>query len=180
MKKLLSILIVAATFISIQAALAAPGDTTQVKDGGANGAFSTIQAAVDATNDGGVVVVHPKDFNVPYIENIVIAKNLTLMCSTADSNFIVDGNIDMTNAADREVTITGVTIEAGHDIGTNGSGLSTSANTAKLNVTNCVLIEGDIRVEYQWLPTNGRRRLTASRTNIFSLRNSFRLPCRCR
>ena len=50
-------------------------------DGGQGGAFPTINAAITAASAGDRILIYPKSGGSPYTENIVINKNLQLLCA---------------------------------------------------------------------------------------------------
>lgn len=99
----------------------APGDTVQVKEGGAGDAYETTQAAINAANENGIVVVYPKNLNVPYIENINLNKSLTLMCANIGGYFHLDGTVTVTLAIGRKVHTTGMRVLNGNNIAPSAS-----------------------------------------------------------
>ncbi len=66
-----------------------------VRENGLGGAYSTIQAALDASVDGDRVIVFNKAGDVPYVENITISKNITLMGLDKDNKAIINGSITL-------------------------------------------------------------------------------------
>lgn len=127
---------------AISMTYAAPGDTVQVTEGGGGGAYATIQAAIDAANENGVVVVHPKNSNVPYIENINLNKSLTLMCANIGQYFHLQGDVTVTPAVGRKIHMTGMRITGNGNISASTS--SPVGARCQVNIHNCVLEGGDI------------------------------------
>jgi len=76
-------------------------NTLYVEPGGAGGAFTSITAAVNAANPSGgdVIQVFPQNGGSAYVENVVITKNLTLMTAVQGQQYVINGTIEIVNAA---------------------------------------------------------------------------------
>lgn len=107
-----------------------------VRDGGAGGAFSTISAAVSQASNGDRIIIRPKTGNLPYQENIAIDKSLTFVSEIQGDKYEINGNITITTATDRVVTIQDASLVNTTDIGTI-TNLTNGRMT--VNVINCIV-----------------------------------------
>lgn len=107
-----------------------------VRDAGAGGAFSTISAAVAQASNGDRIIIRPKTGNLPYQENITIDKSLTFVTEIAGDKYEINGNITITTANDRVVTIQDAAMVNGTDIGAGGTTLT---GRMTVNVINCIV-----------------------------------------
>ena len=67
-----------------------------VADGGQGGAFSTITQAITASVANDRILVYPKSGGSPYTENIVINKNIQILCAVEGKYFGVNGAVAIT------------------------------------------------------------------------------------
>jgi len=79
-----------------------------VREFGSGGAHWTITSAIAAASDGDRIIIEPKAGNIPYVENVTIDKSVTLMSETFGVKYILQGNITITPAIGRIVTIKNV------------------------------------------------------------------------
>ncbi|MGC4040657.1 MAG: hypothetical protein QM710_07725 [Flavobacterium sp.] len=75
-----------------------------VRDLGAGGAYATVSDAITAASNGDRIIIRPKSGGIPYVENLVVAKNLTFVSEINFSKYIIQGNIQITPLAGRIVT----------------------------------------------------------------------------
>ena len=105
-----------------------------VRDGGAGGAYATINAAITAANDGDRIIIRPKIGNAPYLETVTINKSLTLLSETNFAKYYVQGAISIVPAVGRVVTINNMYAYQS-DIITSTTTLS--GGRATINLINC-------------------------------------------
>src|SRR4051812_18332262 len=74
--------------------------------GAVAGSHTTIQAAITAAANGDRIVVFSNDLD--YAENLTIGKSLTILCASEKEYFYLTGNISITPANGREITIVGL------------------------------------------------------------------------
>lgn len=115
-----------------------------VADGGQGGAFSTINAAINAAAAGDRILIYPKSGGSPYTENIIINKNLQLLCAEEGKYYGVNGAVNIDGAtmpANGQVTIIGMNLQNG-----NISAISTanSGGKTRVNILGCRLDNGNI------------------------------------
>jgi hypothetical protein len=126
MKKQLLFMAIAGLFTSIVSAA-----DLYVRDLGAGGSYATISAAITAASDGDRIIIRPKASSLPYIENLIIDKSLTLVSEINFSRYVLQGTITISPLAGRVVTL--------HNVSSNFA-LSVSAATTggrtTLNVYN--------------------------------------------
>ncbi|WP_123900042.1 autotransporter outer membrane beta-barrel domain-containing protein [Chryseobacterium bernardetii] len=109
-----------------------------VRNGGAGGAYSTVSAAITAASDGDRIIIQPKINGTAYVENVTINKSLTFVSETNYNKYIIQGNINISPAAGRVVTISSLST------GTTGSynleaNAATSGGRTTINLLNCDL-----------------------------------------
>ena len=80
----------------------------QVNETGANGAYTSITAALAVAVDGDRIFVEPKAGNEPYIENFTITKSVQILCNAESAKFAVQGNISVTPSGVKEISIIGI------------------------------------------------------------------------
>jgi hypothetical protein len=131
MKKQVLFMAVAGLFTS----MASAADLI-VRDAGAGGAFSTISAAVAQSSDGDRIIIRPKVGNLPYQENITVDKSLTFVTEIPGDKYEINGNITITTANDRVVTIQDAAMVNFTDIGAGGAVLT---GRMTVNVINCIV-----------------------------------------
>lgn len=131
MKKQLLFIAIAGLFTSM-----ANAADLIVRDAGAGGTYSTISAAIAAANDGDRIIIRPKVGNLPYQENITIDKSLTFVTEIAGDKYEINGNITITTANDRLVTIQDAALVNTTDIGAGGSVLT---GRMTVNILNCIV-----------------------------------------
>ena len=120
-----------------------------VADGGQGGAFSTITDALNASAAGDRILIYPKSGGSPYTENIVITKNIQLLCAVEGKYFGVNGGVNVDGASmpvNGVVTISGMNLQNG-----NISAISygNSGGKTKVNILGCRLDNGVINFYQQ-------------------------------
>jgi len=128
MKKRLLFIAIAGLFTSMASAA-----DLYVRENGANGAYSTVSAAITAAANGDRIIIKPKNGAAAYVENLTVNKSLTFVSETTYQKYKLQGTIVVTPLAGRVVTIhnadaSSITI----------SGATTGGRTT-LNVFNSIL-----------------------------------------
>lgn len=100
MKKQLLFIAIAGLFANLTSAA-----DLYVRENGANGAYSTITAAITASVNGDRIIIKPKTGGAAYVENLTINKSLTFVSETNFTKYILQGSIAITPLAGRIVTI---------------------------------------------------------------------------
>jgi len=100
MKKQLLFIAIAGLFTSLTSAA-----DLYVRENGANGAYSTVTAAITAAVNGDRIIIKPKTAGAAYVENLTINKSLTFVSETNFEKYNLQGNIEVTPLAGRVVTI---------------------------------------------------------------------------
>ncbi|UUC44097.1 hypothetical protein [Flavobacterium cerinum] len=100
MKKRLLFIAIAGLFT----AMASAADL-YVRENGANGAYSTVSAAITAASNGDRIIIKPKNASAAYVENLTINKSLTFVSETNYQKYKLQGTVVITPLAGRVVTI---------------------------------------------------------------------------
>lgn len=100
MKKKLFFIAIAGLFTSM-----ANAADLYVRATGANGAYTTVSAAITAAANGDRIIIQPKTDGSAYIENLTINKSLTFVSETNYNKYFIRGTININPAAGRVVTI---------------------------------------------------------------------------
>lgn len=100
MKKQLLLIAIAGLFTSM-----ANAADLYVRASGANGAYTTVSAAITAAANGDRIIIQPKTDGSAYIENLTINKSLTFVSETNYNKYFIRGTININPAAGRVVTI---------------------------------------------------------------------------
>lgn len=87
-----------------------------VEEFGAPSSYTSISSAITAATDGDRIIIKNRFGNIPWSENLTVNKSLSLLSGQADSTFLLDGNITIMPADNREVTIIGAEIYNNKDI----------------------------------------------------------------
>ena len=121
-----------------------------VEEFGLAPAYSSIGAAVAAAVDGDRILIKNRTGNIPWVEDITIAKSIELLSYVNDSFFIVQGTYTITPASGREVTIIGMLNHSGGiSAGTNGTGTRT-----EISIFDSHLLSGSLNFNYNALDVN--------------------------
>ena len=121
MKKLL-------TLIALFAIGSAHATDRIVEEWGVSPTYSSIQAAINAAVDGDRILIKNRAGNVPWLEDITIAKSLELLSYDNDVQWVIQGNVLVTAGSNRNITIVGMQNMSG-DLGyTTSSGSSRSTH----------------------------------------------------
>lgn len=109
-----------------------------VRNGGAGGAYSTVSAAITAAADGDRIIIQPKTNGTAYVENLTINKSLTFVSETNYNKYLIQGNITVSPAAGRVVTISSLSsgTSGGYIVETSGA---TAGGRTTINLLNCDL-----------------------------------------
>lgn len=109
-----------------------------VRNGGTGGAYSTVSAAITAAADGDRIIIQPKTNGSAYVENLAINKSLTFVSETNYNKYLIQGNITVTPAAGRVVTISSLSsgTSGGYVVETSGA---TTGGRTTINLLNCDL-----------------------------------------
>jgi len=118
-----------------------------VNESGTGGCYTSITNALAAANDGDRILIQPKTGNVPYVEALTINKSVQLLSNQEGVMWGLTGNITITPAIGRNVTIM-------HMRNTTGN-ISASANSpvgvrCKVNIMNCALMDGNINFDVNY------------------------------
>jgi hypothetical protein len=116
-----------------------------VAEGGAGGAYSSISQAITAAVNGDRILINPKSGNSAYAENLTIDKNLQLLCNIEGAQFTVQGNVNITPANDRVVTIIGMKDLVGTIDGTTNC---SAGLRCKVYLLNCTFLSGNVNFDY--------------------------------
>ena len=108
---------------------------TIIVDSNGNGDNSTISEAIDASEDGGTILV----YNGTYVENVVIDKAVTIIGNGSGATIIdAEGKESPVTISSENVTITGFTIRNGYDTGENAGIKGTASN---VTIADCSVKE---------------------------------------
>jgi hypothetical protein len=116
-----------------------------VNEAGSGGCFSTITAAIAAANDGDRILIQPKAGSAPYVEALNINKSIQLLSNQEGVMWGFSGNITITPAAGRNISILHMKSNAGN---ITASGNSPSGPRCKVNIMNCELLDGYINFDF--------------------------------
>jgi len=109
-----------------------------VRNAGAGGAYSTVGAAISAASDGDRIIIQPKTNGSAYVENLTINKSLTFVSETIYNKYLIQGNITISPAVGRVVTITNLSVVNNVNYGLTVSG-PTSGGRTTVNIYNSLL-----------------------------------------
>lgn len=125
------------------AALVAQGADLVVEQSGVSPAYSSIQAAINAASNGDRILIKNRPGNIPWIEDLTIAKSVELLSYDNDVQWIIQGEVDVTAGANRDITILGMRNLSG-DLGyTTSSGTDRSTH---VKVIDCLFEDGGASV----------------------------------
>lgn len=134
MKKLL-------TFIIIFTSATAYATDRIVEEWGVSPTYSSIQAAIDAAVNGDRILIKNRTGGIPWIEDITIAKSLELLSYDNDVQWIIQGNVLVTAATGRNITILGMRNMSGDLNHTSGSADDRSTH---VKVIDCSFEDGGL------------------------------------
>ncbi|WP_073174809.1 autotransporter outer membrane beta-barrel domain-containing protein [Chryseobacterium vrystaatense] len=109
-----------------------------VRNGGVGGAYSTVSAAITAASNGDRIIIQPKTNGTAYVENLTINKSLTFVSETNYNKYIIQGNITISPAAGRVITISSLSSGTTGGYIVEASGSATGGRTT-INLLNCDL-----------------------------------------
>lgn len=122
-----------------------------VNESGSGGCYSTISAAITAASDGDRILIQPKTGGVPYIENLSINKSIQLLSNQEGVMWDLTGNITITPAVGRTISILHMKNTTGNITST---GHSPVGARCKVNIMNCELMQGYISFDHNYFDVN--------------------------
>lgn len=122
-----------------------------VNEAGSGGCYSSITAALAAANDGDRILIQPKTGNAPYVENLNINKSVQLLSNQEGVKWSLTGNITITPAVGRSVSILHMYNTTGNIV---ASGNSPVGARCKVNIMDCDLANGYINFNYDYFDVN--------------------------
>jgi len=133
MKKQLLFIAIAGLFTSM-----ANAADLYVRASGANGAYTTVSAAITAAANGDRIIIQPKTDGSAYVENLTINKSLTFVSETNYNKYFIRGTININPAAGRVVTISNLNSGSFTIYNVIATGPTTGGRTT-INLFNCNL-----------------------------------------
>lgn len=133
MKKKLFFIAIAGLFTSM-----ANAADLYVRATGANGAYTTVSAAITAAANGDRIIIQPKTDGSAYVENLTINKSLTFVSETNYNRYFIRGTININPAAGRVVTISNLSSGNFTIYNVVVTGATTGGRTT-VNLFNCNL-----------------------------------------
>lgn len=133
MKKQLLLIAIAGLFTSM-----ANAADLYVRASGANGAYTTVSAAITAAANGDRIIIQPKTDGSAYVENLTINKSLTFVSETNYNKYFIRGTININPAAGRVVTISNLNSGSFTIYNVIATGPTTGGRTT-INLFNCNL-----------------------------------------
>lgn len=112
-----------------------------VEEWGVSPTYSSIQAAIDAASNGDRILIKNRTGGIPWIEDITIAKTLELLSYDNDVQWIIQGNVLVTAANGRNITILGMRNMSGDLNHTSGSADDRSTH---VRVIDCSFEDGGL------------------------------------
>lgn len=109
-----------------------------VRNAGANGAYSTVSAAITAAANGDRIIIQPKTNGSAYVENLTINKSLTFVSETNYNKYFIQGTITINPAVGRVVNINSLNSGNFTIYNVVASGATTGGRTT-INLMNCNL-----------------------------------------
>ncbi|HNR85627.1 MAG TPA: hypothetical protein PKN38_03385, partial [Taishania sp.] len=122
-----------------------------VNESGSGGCYASITDALTAAVDGDRIIIQPKSGGVPYVENITINKSVSLLSNTEGVQWLMTGNITITPAIGRTISILHMKNMSGN---ITASGHSPAGTRCKVNILNCELVSGYINFDYNYFNVN--------------------------
>lgn len=122
-----------------------------VNESGSGGCFSSISAAITAASDGDRILIQPKTGGVPYVENLSINKSIQLLSNQEGVMWDLTGNITITPAIGRNISIMHMKNTTGNITST---GHSPVGARCKVNIMNCELMQGYINFDHNYFDVN--------------------------
>jgi hypothetical protein len=134
------------TFILLLSMVAFMAQATDrvVEQSGVSPVYSSIQAAINAASDGDRILIKNRPGNIPWIEDLTIAKSLELLSYDNDVQWIIQGNVLVTSGSNRDITVLGMRNLSGY-LGYTTSGGSSRSTHVK--VIDCSFESGYIGLQ---------------------------------
>lgn len=104
-----------------------------VQQGGPVGTYTSISAAITAAVDGDNIVINNRIDGLPWLESISINKSLTFVSAVDNIQWWMEGNVSITMAEGRQITILGMRNTNG-SISRNGT---VPVNRTVVNILYC-------------------------------------------
>ena len=132
-------------FFFAAALLALPSLATDriVEEFGVAPTYPNINAAVTAAVDGDRIIIKNRAGEIPWIEDITVAKSLQFLSYTNDGHFVVQGTYTVQSADGRNVLFNGMRNTAGSIVGNSGG--ATNRGT-KVKVVDCFFVNGSVQL----------------------------------
>lgn len=122
-----------------------------VNESGSGGCYSSITAALAAASDGDRILIQPKTGGVPYVENLSINKSIQLLSNQEGVMWDLTGNITITPAVGRTISILHMKNTTGNITSTGNSPVGARC---KVNIMNCELMQGYINFDFDYFEVN--------------------------
>lgn len=122
-----------------------------VNEAGSGGCYASITAALAAASDGDRILIQPKTGGVPYVENLTVNKSVQLLSNQEGVMWGLTGNITVTPAIGRKITIMHMKNTSGN---ITASGNSPAGTRCKVDIMNCELTSGNINFDYNYFEVN--------------------------
>ncbi|MCS6955217.1 MAG: hypothetical protein NZM44_02545, partial [Candidatus Calescibacterium sp.] len=146
-KKLFSVAMITGIFTSVYVNAA----DLCVNESGSGGCYSSISAALAAASDGDRILIQPKAGGAPYVENLTINKSVQLLSNQEGVMWGLTGNITITPAVGRTISILHMKNTTGN---ISATGDSPVGQRCKVNIMNCELVQGSINFDYNYFDVN--------------------------
>ncbi|MBW7868068.1 MAG: hypothetical protein H3C31_07080 [Brumimicrobium sp.] len=122
-----------------------------VSESGSGGCYSSISDAIAAAADGDRILIQPKTGGASYTENFIINKSVQLLSNTEGVMWVMTGNITVTPAIGRKISILHMKNNTGYIAAT---GASPAGARCEVNIMNCELLGGYINFNYDYFNAN--------------------------
>lgn len=122
-----------------------------VNELGSGGCYPSITAALAVAVDGDRILIEPKAGGVAYIENVSISKSVQLLSNNEATQWVLSGNITITPAIGRSISIMHMKNNSGNITAT---GDSPAGARCKVNIMDCELVNGYINLNYNYFNVN--------------------------
>ena len=122
-----------------------------VQESGPTGTYSSISAAITAATNGDRIIINNRTGGLYWSEDININKSIQLLSNVDTVRFKYQGNVTITPAVGREITIIGMENNLGS---ITAASASPAGTRTKVNIYNCLLNTGNIVFDYDYFNVN--------------------------